>query len=216
MNDLPNDAVAAGTAAWGRLKENNRTAFADWVAVARSIKVLRDAALKAAGIDKPYGKIYSRHMAESLRQHGLDDVAVQVRSNLMQLLEQLPEIERWRAGLDPARRRDLNHPDANLLHYRNSVRVRQETRTRMLGAKGPRSSDYRYHHHVSFTQDMVRRAGMAMRANWCNDVFKLAAIALSAAIRNEDDLQELLPAAPVANAPKPRAVETVAPDHAPA
>jgi hypothetical protein len=47
---------------------------------------------------------------------------------------------------------------------------------------------------------MIKRAGDAMRQAWCNDVYKLARIALSAAIRTEIDLFELLPDPPT---PKP-------------
>jgi hypothetical protein len=52
-----------------------------------------------------------------------------------------------------------------------------------------------YHRPVHFSQDMIRRAAIAMSQDWSNDTFKLAAVALRAAIRNETDLLALLPAA---------------------
>jgi hypothetical protein len=112
------------------------------------------------------------------------------------------------AGVDavrvPARRLQFNHPDSVWSHWKRSTaftqsrcadpRPQQWTGGGNAAVGGGRS--------ISFDQAMVRRAAIA--ANFCNDPFKLAAVALRAAIRNETDLLALLPAAPAA---PPRAVD---------
>jgi hypothetical protein len=55
-----------------------------------------------------------------------------------------------------------------------------------------------YHRPISFDQQTIRRAAIAIGDNWSNDTFKLAAVALRAAIRNEPHLLALLPAASAA------------------
>ena len=49
-----------------------------------------------------------------------------------------------------------------------------------------------YQPTVRFSQEMIRRAATAMREDFSTDVFRLAVIALQAAIRTENDLLELL------------------------
>jgi hypothetical protein len=58
---------------------------------------------------------------------------------------------------------------------------------------GNKTTKLGYHRPIKFDRDMIKRAGDAMRQAWCNDVYKLAALALSAAIRTENDLLDLLP-----------------------
>jgi hypothetical protein len=58
---------------------------------------------------------------------------------------------------------------------------------------------------------MIRRAAIAIGENWSNDTYRLAAVALRAAIRNEADLLALLPAA--SGAP-PRAADRAQATHA--
>ena len=63
---------------------------------------------------------------------------------------------------------------------------------------------WRYRRQVRFDQQMIKRAGDAMRQAWSTDspfdCHRLAAIALTAAIRDERDVLELLP-----DPPKPSA-----------
>jgi hypothetical protein len=58
-----------------------------------------------------------------------------------------------------------------------------------------------YQRSVNFSQDMVRRAAMAIRENWSNAVYRLATVALRAAIRSEVDAREFLGDDPPASRP---------------
>jgi hypothetical protein len=65
----------------------------------------------------------------------------------------------------------------------------------------------RYHAPVRFSQDVIRRAGQAMPEHFSNDVFALARICLTAAIRDERDILEFL----TADRPKPAPRQSAAP-----
>ena len=78
-------------------------------------------------------------------------------------------------------------------------------RPQWSGGTSNRTVNGSYHRPVHFDQAMVRRAAIAIGENWSNDTFKLAAVALRAAIRNEGDLLALLPATPVTPVESPSA-----------
>jgi hypothetical protein len=197
-------AIESGRAAWARLRERGRRDWADWLYVAHAVRIGRDAALEAAGVKTPFGKRYTNAMAEWLRQNGLENIQQQVRYRLLQVLDNLPAIEAWRAGLDEKERDRLNHPDSVWWHWQRSLKA-GEPRAPQRRIDRPRAQVGRSHtgcRPVNFSQDAIRRAALAMRENFTNDIFVLARIALEAAIRNESDLVELLPAAPPISAKK--------------
>jgi hypothetical protein len=213
MTALSNDPVAAGRCAWERLKGNARTSWDDWLIVARGIKVLRDAALKAADTDKPYGKVYTRLMAASLRENGFDDVGQQVRWRLLQVLENMEPIERWRAGLSDSERHRCNHPDSIMMNWRRAAEAPAPPGKRLQIARAARTKGSGGR-AIHWGGDHIRRAATALRdARASTDYFLIARLVLQAAIRTEDDLFELLPG-PAANTPKPRPVTAAVSHHA--
>jgi hypothetical protein len=104
---ISEDQVAAGREAWARIREHGRRSWDDWLAVARGVAVCRDAALQEADRSTQYGKRYTAAMAAQLAAGGLDGVNQQVRYRLFQVLENLPAIERFCAGMDK-----IGHPDS--------------------------------------------------------------------------------------------------------
>lgn len=110
---------------------------------------------------------------------------------------ELPAVEAWRKALPPVEQRRLNHPSLWFKFCRATKPARAVTRpvsSPNQPARGKASHRGGYHRAIHFDQDMVKRAGDAMRQSWSNDVYRLAAIALAAALRNENDLLALLPA----------------------
>jgi hypothetical protein len=115
----------------------------------------------------------------------------QERSRALLCMKNLPAIETWRAGLDEAQRRRLNHPGAVWVHWRRSLKVDQPSRiaSMSLAARsctGP----------AGRSTDRKMRSGeppTALRECRSNDTFTLARIALEAALRSESDLIDLLP-----------------------
>src|SRR5207244_3863906 len=111
----------------------------------------------------PHGSIYTALFGNFLRENGLDQIGQQLRHRLMRCISELDQIEVWRAGLDEAKRNKLNHPDSIWFAWRRDV----------LGAARTYSRPHRppvratgYHRLIHFDQDMIRRAGDAMRQAW--------------------------------------------------
>jgi hypothetical protein len=120
-------AIEAGREAWQRLREAPRATWTDWLMVARALIIGRTEALELANTNRPVGTRYNAAMGRWLRETGLADVSAQERYRLLLVLENLPAIEAWRAGLDDAQRRRLNHPGAVWHGWRRAV---AEPRTR--------------------------------------------------------------------------------------
>ncbi|MEH2547136.1 hypothetical protein V1283_003781 [Bradyrhizobium sp. AZCC 2262] len=196
MNDI--DAIETGRQAWQRLRERERKLWQDWMQVGHALQVGRTEALKAAGTNVPFGKVYTRFMAEWLRANQFDDIGQQVRYRLLQCMENIAAIEKWRSTLDEQRLRRFNHPDSVWSHWRQSTAIKAN---RKPVARPPYcNGTANVGRSIYFSQGMVRRAAIAIGENWSNDTFRLAAVALHAAIRNEQDLLEFFPPDPP---PKP-------------
>jgi hypothetical protein len=167
--------------------------------VGHALQIGRSAAFKAAGTNAPFGKVCTKFMTEWLKANSFDDINQQVRYRVLQCVENIVEIEKWRSGLDEQSRLRFNHPDSVWSHWRRSIAITPirypEPRPRQANGTAVSGG---YHRPISFDQQTIRRAGIAIGDNWSNDTFKLAAVALRAAIRNEAHLLALLPAASAA------------------
>jgi hypothetical protein len=208
---MDTDTIEAGRDAWQRLQVHHRAAWSLWVAVGSALQVGKEAALVAAEAKSPHGKRYTSLFGRWLRENGLDGISQQARYRLLKCMENLDAIEAWRAGLDETMRSRINHPDSVWFAWRRDVDgddARHYSRPYRPANVSGKAHSTGYHRAVSFDQDMVRRAGDAMRKAWCNDCYKLAAIALSAAIRHEVDVLNLLPDPPQ---PKPVPRQIAAP-----
>jgi hypothetical protein len=104
------DPVTFGRAAWQRLKTGRD--WQDWVAVGKALLVGRDEAMSEAKAKKPSGRKYSALFDVWLQRHDFDDINANDRSQLMRLVEQLADVEAWRASLSDAVRVNLNSPSA--------------------------------------------------------------------------------------------------------
>jgi hypothetical protein len=125
-------------------------------------------------------------------------------------LENLQAIESWRDILDEAQRRRLNHPNAIWTHWRRSIsaeasRQRQHVVATVTAKAARRGSNIA----IRWPGTMLKRAAAAIREARSNDTIVLAKAALSAAIRTEVDLLELLPD-PTPAKPAPRSIREAA------
>ena len=214
MNDSA-DAVSVGVAAWERLRDHDRATWSDWLAVARALAIGRTAALKAAATNKCVGTRYNAAMGAWLRHNGLDGVTNQERYRALLILENLGEIEGWRAGLDEGQRRRLNHPNAVWSHWRRSKtdadRPAQAARDFIKNRVMPSHKNGR---PIYWPQHCVRAAHEAMLKSRSTDLLVLARLALEAAIPSESVLIELLDGARQPQPPKASTAAAVV--HAPA
>jgi hypothetical protein len=171
MNDVCTmvDDVAAGRAAWERLQERARKSWDDWKAVGVALQIGRALALEEAGIDVPYGKRYTKAMGRWLAENGLDAIGQQLRHRVLSCMDNLAEIEQWRASLDAEARNRLNHPDAVFWrwHRRDIMPMKGTRSSRQTHKPGRATSPAGPFRRVSRpTGELIRLVAMALvRAN---------------------------------------------------
>jgi hypothetical protein len=157
----------------------------------------------AANANRPLGTRYNHAMGKWLRENGLDGITNQERYRALLCLENLEAIEVWHASLDDAQRRRLNHPGAIWAHWRRSTvspetiseRVSPETVSERTGRDGKSTKPPKPRSHgkpIYWRQEMLRRAATALRETRSSDIFVVARAVLEAAIRNQDDVAQLL------------------------
>ena len=104
-----NDHVAAGKAAWARLR-NDRATFEDWLCVGRAIAFGRAEAMQQSKANRPVGTAYVRVFGAFLRDNGFSDTSNQERYAILKIIEHLDAVTAWRDGLPAPQRRKHNHP----------------------------------------------------------------------------------------------------------
>jgi hypothetical protein len=132
MSSATHDAVSDGVAALSRLRERERTSWADWITVGRALIIGRAVSLRTAETNKPLGSRYNAAMGKWLREHDLDGITNQERYRALLVLENLPAISAWRDGLDEAKRMRLNHPNAVWQAWRRDTSVETQLRQRVV------------------------------------------------------------------------------------
>jgi hypothetical protein len=135
------DAIADGAAAWQHPRERERATWSLWLTLGRALIIGRTEALKIAKTNCAVGSGYNAAMGQWLRNNGLDGITPQERYRVILCIENLTMVEQWRAGLEEAQRRRLNHPGAILTHWRRSIKAESAAPTRQCvrGAKPHRS-----------------------------------------------------------------------------
>jgi hypothetical protein len=160
--------------------------------------------MKIAKTNTPKGGRYNLLMNGWLADNGFSEVTTQERYRIVKIMENLTEVGTWRAGLDDAQRRRLNHPNAIWAHWRRATKPAARPRQRQdVAAEARRGKP------IYWPQHSLRRAHEAMLKSRSTDLLVLARLALQAAIRSESDLIELLAPGPIAMSGSPRATDVV-------
>src|SRR5215471_13879959 len=97
-------------AAWQRVKKAQTKMWGDWMTIGEGLLEGRRWAMQMAGTNRPEGKGYVTAYAEWLTRYKVDDMDKSDRAKLLQLMEERPAVEEWRATLTDYERRSLNHP----------------------------------------------------------------------------------------------------------
>jgi hypothetical protein len=108
--DDTSDPLELGSKAWKRLKDNARDSFEDWVLTGKAVFVGKQHALTKSNKARPGGQRYNKEFSAWLKIHGFDDIDKSDRSKLLHIVENLDEIEAWRATLSDGERAKYNHP----------------------------------------------------------------------------------------------------------
>jgi hypothetical protein len=119
-NPFDTDIVTAAQAAANRLISGQ--SWQDWRAVGCALQVGRTRAMAEAGTNRPEGKRYSAAFSRWISDAKLDKVVGgrehnALRSRLLDLVDHLGEVERWRATLPPNQRVEWNYPATLHRHW---------------------------------------------------------------------------------------------------
>jgi hypothetical protein len=207
MSDVDHDQIELGREAWAAI--HHATSFESWKAIALAVAIGRKHALREAGSNTPYGKKYSVAIRHWLDANEFREMPFGIRSSCCVLADNIDAIQSWRATLPASEQASQNHPQVIMRRYRRATeaevsQIRRHVVTKVTAKATKRAPCTT----VRWPQAAIKRAGDAMRQSWSNDCYRLATIALQAAIRDERDILELLPADPP---PKPAPRQIAAP-----
>ena len=86
--------------------------YQDWVTVGRALLIGRAHSMYEAGTNKPQGSRYAACFSRWLADTKLDKVADKgTRSRLLDLLDHIDVVEKWRQTLPTNQRLEFNHPN---------------------------------------------------------------------------------------------------------
>jgi hypothetical protein len=111
--------------AWGRIKKAQARMWGDWMTIGEGLLEGRRWAMQMAGTNKPEGKGYVTAYAEWLKRYKVDDMDKSDRAKLLQLMEERPGVEEWRATLTDYERRNLNNPTIAWRKWTAATRVKK-------------------------------------------------------------------------------------------
>jgi len=96
--------------------------WADWIKVGEALRIGRELALNHVGSNAPTGAAYHKVFGDWLQKNKFDDMDKGERSRLFTILDNLPEVERWRDTLTMTERLKLNHPNAVLRKWQAATK----------------------------------------------------------------------------------------------
>jgi hypothetical protein len=112
-------------AAWGRVKKAQTRMWGEWMTIGEGLLEGRNWAMRQAGVNKPEGKGYVMAYAEWLKRYRVDDMDKSDRAKLLQIMEERPGVEEWRATLTDWERRNLNNPVVVWRKWTAATRVKK-------------------------------------------------------------------------------------------
>ena len=131
--DNPTDqeqaTVLRGQEAWHRLRHDQT--WDDWKQVGAAHVIGRSGAMHEAGVNRPLGRRYNAAFAAWLKKFGFENLDKADRSRLFVVMDQLEEIETWRATLTPTERLRLNHPSAVLRKWKSANAISRNQNCRL-------------------------------------------------------------------------------------
>lgn len=122
----------AAMLAWSRIKKTHTKLWGEWMVIGEGLIEGRRWAMQQAGTDAPEGKGYVVAFGEYLKRYKLDDMDKSDRAKLLQLMEERPAVEEWRATLPANQRRDLNNPTLVYRKWQSDTKVKNP-RSRSAG-----------------------------------------------------------------------------------
>jgi hypothetical protein len=195
--------VSEGRAAIERLKAHGKRLVEDWIKVGDALIVGRNTSMAETGSNSCYGPRYQKHHRRWLDGNGFSDLDIQERRGAIFMAEHKAEIMPWHEALPDVARRNCNHPNTVLAHWRagtipqksgpkprQNLRVSDpEMRVDAMNRQKPIGQQYSL---TRPSQDLIRRIADRMRLSGKRDWLALAVVAVEAL--TVEDLRDLLPA----------------------
>ena len=120
MTDNNDNIAHAMMLAWARVKRAHSRMWPEWMTIGEGLLEGRRWAMQQAGTNKPEGKGYVLAYGEWLKRYKVDDMDKSDRAKLLQLMEERPAVEEWRATLTDYERRNCNSPAVVLRKWTGS------------------------------------------------------------------------------------------------
>jgi hypothetical protein len=121
------------------IKRAQARMWGDWMTIGEGLMEGRNWAMQVAGANRPEGKGYVTAYAEWLKRYKVDDMDKSDRAKLLQLMEERPAVEEWRATLTDHERRNLNNPVVVWRKWTAATRVKK-FKPRSAGVSGTEHS----------------------------------------------------------------------------
>ncbi|NPU12040.1 hypothetical protein HL666_14810 [Bradyrhizobium sp. 83002] len=185
------NVISEGRKALARIREGEKLSFQDWCAVGCACRIGRREAMTLAKVNSPKGTAYSLRMNGWLAEHGLGDISRMDQFWSVQMADNAEAIAAWRDALPDAKRCRFTTPHGIVSGWQRSLQCPSPKLRNTV--QRPRAAWKAKGAPIGIPGEMIRRAALAMREEWSNDVFVLARVALQAAFRTEIDVIELLP-----------------------
>ena len=121
--------------AWTRVKKAQARMWGEWMTIGEGLLEGRRWAMNRAGTNRPEGKGFVMAYSEWLKRYKVDDMDKSDRAKLLQLMEERPGVEEWRATLTDYDRRNLNNPTIVWRKWTAATRVKKpKSRTEGVSA----------------------------------------------------------------------------------
>jgi hypothetical protein len=120
--------IKRGREAWQRHVHKGGATWSDWTAIGEALLVGRQDAMAAAETNHPIGHRYNSEFSTWLTRHRFDAIDAGDRARLIEVMDNLPAIEAWRAALTLTARLRLNHPSNVLRKWKAATEVKETLR----------------------------------------------------------------------------------------
>jgi hypothetical protein len=131
--DRAQSTILHGQEAWHRLGRDHT--WENWRQVGAALLIGRSGAMHNAGVNRPVGRRYNAAFAAWLNKFGFENLDKADRSRLFAVMDDLTEIETWRATLTPPERLRLNHPSAVFRKWKSANALSQNQNSKLSPIK---------------------------------------------------------------------------------
>jgi hypothetical protein len=113
--------IRRGQEAWQRHIQKGDATWNDWMAIGDALLIGRQDAMAAAETNQPIGSRYNSKFGSWLARHHFDNIDKGDRSHLIEVIDNRPAIEAWRATLTLTVRLRLSHPSSVLRKWKSGT-----------------------------------------------------------------------------------------------